>query len=317
MKHLLTLLVAFTLTLQHTAAQNLKFGKPSKEEWDLTSCPESPDAPAVVLCKNLSVVYSLSASFSSYSGGESELNAEGASLGTNNLLTSEGTSLTYTVKMRTKILKEEGRDYANLDILYYYSNKDMNQRDDFYSFKVTLFSMVNGKVKKQNLDKSSYKDEQITNDYMIRHVRIPQAQVGDIIEVQYELFSGRAAYIFDWQFQDEIPVQYSLAELNIPSFLTFNVNAAIRDNIKSSVERGTVFYKKESTDLMAPKTAFSNMYRIESRNMLPWSLDPVSKKPNSAIAQLKCTIANTTVRGIPYPMSQPEGMNWITLAPKK
>lgn len=315
MRHLL--LAIMTLSTVLVSAQNMKFGKPTKEEWALTSCPESPNAPAVVLCKNLSLVYQLSASFSAYGSDMSDFSTDGSSLGTSTPFTNEGTSMTYNVKMRTKILKDEGKDYANLDILYYFSNSEMNKRDEFYSFKVTLFSMVNGKVKKKNLDATSYKDEQITKDYRVRKVRIPQAKAGDIIEVQYELFSSRIAYIFDWQFQNDIPVQYSLCELNIPSFLTFNVNAAIRDNINSTVERSNIQYKKESTDLMPPKTCFSNFYRIEAKNMLPWAEDPIRKKIGSDYAQLKCTINNAAISGIPYPLSQPQGVNWITFAPKK
>lgn len=314
MRHILTAIML--LLTVHVTAQNVRFGKPSKDEWALTTCAEAPDAPAVVLCKNLSMTYTLSSSFSSY-GTDSQISTDGASLGMSNVFTNEGSSMLYTVKMRTKILKDEGKDYANIDVLYYHSSKDMNMRDEFYSFKVALFSMVNGKVKKQNLDKTSFTDEQITNDYMLRHVRIPDAKAGDIIEVQYELFSNRIAYIYDWQFQDEIPVQYSQCEINIPSFLTFNVNAAIRDNITSTVDKSTIMYKKETTDLAAPRTCFSNLYRIVSRNMLPWSQDPIRQKQGTEIAQLKCTIANATISGIPYPLTQPEGRKWITLAPNK
>lgn len=316
MKKLITLFAIILFVQDFAVAQNLKFGKPSKEEWELTSCTEDPDAPAVVLCKNLSVNYSLSSSFSTYSN-ESELDYEGASLGKTDLITNEGTTMTYNVKMRTKILKEEGKNYANFDILYYYSDDDMNKRDDFYSFKVTLFKMVNGKVKKSYLDKTSYTDESLCKDFKIRHVRIPQAEVGDIIEVQYEMFSTRIAYIFDWQLQDEVPVRYSLCELNIPSFLTFNVNAAIRQNIKSKVTQGTIAFNHELNDLQNPKKYFSNVYTIEARNMQSWSKDPIREKKEAEIAQVKTAITNTTVAGIPYPMSQPEGRTWITLAPKE
>ena len=223
----LALLIAAILAIQHSYAQNLKFGKPTKEEWTLSICEEAPDAPAVVLCKSLSLTYSFTSSFESL-GTVTELNETTMhGIGANKLITSEGTTMLYNVKMRTKILKDEGRDYANLDILYYYSKNDFNKRDDFYSFKVTLFSNENGKVKKKRLDNTVFEDKPISNDFMVRHVRIPQAKAGDIVEIEYELFSSRIAYIFDWQLQDEIPVRYSSCELTIPCFLNFNVNAAI------------------------------------------------------------------------------------------
>lgn len=318
MKKIALLLVALTFVLHYAAAQNLKFGKPSKEEWALTSCEEAPDAPAVVLCKTLSLTYELSASFSAYGSNSSDIDLEGASLGSNDVFTAEGTSMIYTVKMRTKILKDEGKGYANLDILYYYSKKYYNKRDDFHSFKVTLFSNEGGKVKKQNLDKVAFTDVPVSNDFMKRQVRIPQAKAGDIVEVQYELFSNRIAYIFDWQLQDEaIPVRYSSCELNIPSFLTFNVNAAIRKNVNAKVDKGSITYKKDSNDLAAPKTCFSNIYRIVSRNMIPWAADPIRQTKGTEIAQVKATISNAAIQGVPYPLSQPEGLKWITLFPKE
>lgn len=318
MKKLASFIILMALTMQYSVAQNLKFGKPSKEEWELTTCAEVPDAPAVVLCKTLKLDYTISSSFSSLSGSTTELGANSLeNMGTNKLVSSEGTNMLYTVKMRTKILKDEGKDYANLDILYYYSKNDMNSRDEFYSFKVTVFSNENGKVKKLKLDKEAYKDELISNHFMMRHVRIPQAEAGDIVEVQYELFSNRIAYIYDWQFQDPgIPVQYSSCELEVPCFLNFTVNASIRDNVKSRVDNGNIMIKKESNDMGPAKKCRTNIYRIEAHNMQPWTKDPIREVKGSEIAQVLSKINTSTIDGIPYPLTQPEGRKWITIAPK-
>ena len=312
----LVLLIAALFAVKYGSAQNLKFGKPSKEEWALAACEEAPDAPAVVLCKKLSLTYSFNSSFQSL-GTVTELNENTLhGIGANKLITSEGTTMLYNVKMRTKILKDEGRDYANLDIIYYYSKNDFNKRDDFYSFKVTLFSNDNGKVKKMKLDNMVFQDEPISNDFRVRHVRIPQAKAGNIVEIEYELFSSRIAYIFDWQLQDEIPVRYSSCELTIPCFLNFNVNAAIRQNVKSKVDMGYIYFKQNSNDMSPARKCICNIYRIEAQNMLPWSQDPVRNVKGSAIAQVLSTISTANIQGIPYPISQPEGRKWITVSPK-
>ena len=70
-------------------AQNLKFGKPTDEEMQMTVYEQDPEAEAVVLCQLTNVSYTM------------------------DML---DFLVDYEVKTRIKILKEEGKEYANITI---------------------------------------------------------------------------------------------------------------------------------------------------------------------------------------------------------
>ena len=75
-----------SMACAQTLEPNLKWGKPTDAELNMTTYAPDPDAEAVILCSQTELKYDLS------SGGF-KLN-------------------TYT-KKRIKILKEEGKDHAN------------------------------------------------------------------------------------------------------------------------------------------------------------------------------------------------------------
>lgn len=264
--------VFLLLTVTTLSAQNEKFGKPSKEEWDLTSVSFAPDADAVVLYKSVNLTYNLSGAFSALgSGGEGSLDDnQYAASGTNKYVSPEGATQTYDVKLRTKILKDSGAPYTSLDILIYNEKDDMNSRDDFYDMKITVFSNVDGKIKKKRIAGANIKDERIDDHYCIRHVRIPDVKAGDIVEYQYQLFSSRITYIYDTQLQENIPVLYSKCQMEVPFFLQFTVNKPEIPNVIASVERGNILMKSPSNDMSLPRKCATNVYKIEARNLSPY-----------------------------------------------
>lgn len=269
MKHILFILSLFCAFTMTATAQNAKFGKPSQEEWELKSVSFAPNADAVVLYKSVDLTYTLSGAFSaSGSGGEGSLDDNRfASMGTNKYINPEGTTMLYDVKVRTKILKDSGAEYAAMDIVSFNDKEDMNMRDEFYEMKVMVFSNVGGKVKKRRVDGANIRDERINDYYVMRHIRIPDVKAGDIIEYQYKLFSNRITYIFDTQLQENIPVLYSRCRLDIPYFLQFNVNKPEIPNVKSAVSLGQILIKSPNNDMQKPRKCVTNVYTIEARDL--------------------------------------------------
>ena len=212
---LLSLFCAFTIS---SLAQNAKFGKPTKEEWELNSVSFAPEAEAVVLYKSVDVSYKLQSGFSALgSGGEGSLDDnQFAPSGTNKDINPENTSMLYKVNVRIKILKDSGAAYSALDIISFNDDEDFDCRDEFYDMNVMLLRQVNGKVKKTRISTANIKDERIDKYYCIRHIRIPDVKAGDILEYQYQLFSTRSTYIYDTQLQECIPVLYSKCRMEIP-----------------------------------------------------------------------------------------------------
>lgn len=257
------------LAIDAVEAQNAKFGKPSKEEWELTSVSFAPDAEAVVLYKSVELAYTLTGSFSALgSGGEGSLDDNRfANTGTNKYISPEGTTMLYDVKVRTKILKDSGAGYASMDIISLNEKEDMNMSDDFYEMSVVVFSNVDGKVKKKRLAAANIKDERIDDHYTIRHIRVPDVKAGDIVEYQYKLFSSRITYIYDTQLQESIPVLYSKCKMEIPYILQFNVNKPEIPNVIATATLGQTLIQSPNNDRQLPRKVATNVFTIEARDL--------------------------------------------------
>lgn len=317
-KRLFCILLALcTLTI---SAQNLKFGKPSQYDWSMVGWSEAPDAEAIVLCKTLKVNYELVGSYSSYDSSATELSISNyANNGMNKYIEEGNTTMTYEVKMRTKILKDSGTDYANIDILYFNDAENKAAYDVFNSFSVVVFRNENGKVKKTKYGKEIYQDERFDDKYMVRHVIVPNVKAGDIIEYQYDLFSKRVTFLYDWQVQeDNIPVLYSLCDMDIPVFLQFNLQVPTHPFVKSKVEEGLIFLPQEGSDLQAPKRCKTNHFTIEAKDMLPRSLDLQRNSDANANAKVEAQGHITAAINVPYvekPAPMPNGKRHIMVNP--
>lgn len=267
--HRLFVIFIALLAIDAVEAQNAKFGKPSKEEWELTSVSFAPDAEAVVLYKSVELAYTLTGSFSALgSGGEGSLDDNRfANTGTNKYISPEGTTMLYDVKVRTKILKDSGAGYASMDIISLNEKEDMNMCDDFYEMSVVVFSNVDGKVKKKRLAAANIKDERIDDHYTIRHIRVPDVKAGDIVEYQYKLFSSRITYIYDTQLQESIPVLYSKCKMEIPYILQFNVNKPEIPNVIATATLGQTLIQSPNNDRQLPRKVATNVFTIEARDL--------------------------------------------------
>ena len=146
------MLLAITMTVNAQSIEpNLKWGKPTDEELNMTEYAADKEAKAVVLCHLTSVNYTMDLY---------------------NYL------VDYHVKKRIKILKDEGKDYANISIPYIYNMNEEYGEESIESFKATAYNIVNGKVVKTKIGKEQIHTERIDEDYMLAKVAIPQVRAG-------------------------------------------------------------------------------------------------------------------------------------------
>lgn len=261
------------LTAGAVSAQNAKFGKPTNEEWEMNSVSFAPDAEAVVLYKSVNVTYKLSGAFNALgSGGEGSLDdSPSTAMGRNKYVSPDNCSMLYDVMVRIKILKDSGVGYSTMDIVSFNEEEDMNMRDEFYEMNVMVLTQVDGKVKKKKVTSANIKDERLDDHYFIRHIRVPDAKAGDIIEYHYKLFSNRITYIFDTQLQESIPVLYSQCKLEIPYLLQFNVNKPEIPNVKAGVSLSNTLIQSPNNDGTLPTKIATNVYTIEARDLPAYS----------------------------------------------
>jgi len=168
---------------------------------ELTSVPDHPNAPAVVL----------------YETGRLVLNRKSL-------------SCYFEVYRRIKVLTEEGLDFGSVQVLSddYYRMKELDARthlpdgrivelpsdavfksryDDYYSAKVTSFAM-------------------------------PEVTVGSIVEYRYKVYFDSVLYPSPWYFQRRIPVLYSQVSCIVPNryvFYPYGVQTLANRKIESDI----------------------------------------------------------------------------------
>lgn len=310
------------LTHEATAQNpNLKWGKPSQAEWSLQAWGEAPDAEAIVLCKTMDVTYILSESFQSYNEtGVTELSLSNiANLGSNE---QQSVNMNYVVKMRTKILKPLGARCANIDIVYFNMEDDKTMCDGLGRIKVCVFSQDNkGKVKRRDIKSTNFSDERVDKNYVVRHIMVPDVMPGDIVEYQYEVSSTRVSFLYDWNFQEDIPVLYAKCDMDIPAFLQFNMSTPKHPFIKASVEGSTIMMEQSGANMKAPKRCPSNHYVIEGHDILPKGLDLQRQnsivevaKVESKHAEFLRTLAVLKNPNIAKPAPMPAGKSHLMIA---
>lgn len=198
MRKLIFLLVMFpALVFAQGQQPNLKFGKPAEWEMTMTTYDEDPDADAVVLCSTREVRYG-------YIG--------------------EGFKVFYDISLRIKVLKDEGKKYATMEIPYYKKEDNVSKKEIIAGLKATAYNMVNGKVEKTKMSGSMVFDERLDKDYMVKKFTVPQVKVGTVFEVQYTKESDWYSHIDTWYAQKDIPVFYTNYTMTIPEYFRFDVD---------------------------------------------------------------------------------------------
>ena len=217
---------------------NMKFGKPTKEEMQMTTYEAEPDAEAVVLCRLTDVEYSIQQT---------------------------GYLVDYREKVRIKVLKPSGVRYAKV-VVPFLKNTPIDNRNssskkvlkvdatdnnsvsssfeeqagamttadlDRYSeesvedVKATAYNLQGSKVVKSVLKKGAFVETKIDDQHYQVEFTVPDVKEGTVIEYEYTLHSELFWLLHDWFAQCEIPVVYAKLDMNIPSYLIFNITKFI------------------------------------------------------------------------------------------
>ena len=258
------------VTMADAQLPNEKFGKPTSMEWDYVGWNDAPDADAIILYKSMKATYQISDQVSTNYEG-SEVNFDNLADFGKNQIDNGNILVNYEFKLRTKILKPEGKQHANIDITYFNAdNEKTYNHDELFDLKIKVFTRnEKGKIEKKNVDTRSFVSERVDDNYSVVHVVVPDVEVGSIIEYQYKITSYRPTYIYDWVFQESITTVRSKCDIDIPAFLQFNMNVPIHKAIKPSVEVGRLAYDKYRADMKRAKSFPTNHYVIVGDYILP------------------------------------------------
>ena len=263
---------------------NMKFGKPTKEEMQMTVYEADPNAEAVVLCRLTDVEYTVQQS--SY-------------------------LVDYRDKCRIKVLKPSGARFAKVVIPYqvamsvnnnitglklnakslpqpggssnsYFEGEGVSMTEDVFavegdedleSVKATAFNMEGGKVVKTSLKKSEIVKKKIDEHNYLVEFTVPNVKEGTVIEYEYTIHSQLFWQLRDWYAQCEIPVVYAKLDMNIPSYLIFNIEDHGIQRLTYTCTAGSLSFKLDSDPLAKQTQVKTNHYVYIGRNLMAMPKD--------------------------------------------
>ncbi|MFT4168280.1 MAG: DUF3857 domain-containing protein [Dysgonomonas sp.] len=188
---ILMLLVSTCLSYSQT-----KFGNATMDEMNMTVYPQDSTASAVILSKE----------------GETRFIYNEVN----------GFQFEYTLKVRMKILKNEGLDLCNQSISYYQESRSTGEK--IIGLSGTTYNLENGKIVKTKLSNDYIFDEDVENLWKVKKFSMPGAKVGSVIEYKYTITSIYLYELREFVFQASVPTLYTSYEIIIPEYYSYNVN---------------------------------------------------------------------------------------------
>lgn len=195
MKKTLFLLLIMSMVCQ-IASSEPKYGKVSIDELTMSSYAQDTTAAAVILFKEayMDFVYEEQTGF----------------------------QYQYNLKMKIKILKNEGLDWCDQQIPFY--DAGLGRREKITTLSGTTYNLVDGKIVKTKMSKANIFDESVNEKSNIRKFTLPGAKVGSIIEYNFTIISDYYFDLRDFYFQSSIPTEYVRFEVMIPEYFQYNLN---------------------------------------------------------------------------------------------
>lgn len=278
MKHkILSLFILLAMSCLTVVAQQMKFGKPTDEELKMTVYEPDSSAEAVILCRLTDVAYTIQQS---------------------------SFLVDYKEKFRIKVLKPEGARFAKVVIPYqqhisinsiggtkitamalpkpdgtsdsYFEGEGVSMMEGVFGtdaddivedIKATAFNLDGSKVVKTSLKKSDIVRKKIDDQNYQVEFTVPNVKEGTVIDIEYNIHSQLFWQLRDWYAQCEIPVAYAKLDMNIPSYLIFNIEDHGIQRLTHTCTVGSMKFKLVSDPLSNPMTIVTNHYIYTGRDL--------------------------------------------------
>lgn len=198
MKNRLLAAVAFLVCFSLQAQQSIvNFGNVSKEDLAQKVYPKDSSAEAVILYDYGHYSYSFTESVP---------------------------HVHYTFHRKVKILKKSGFRWATINIPYHVET-DVNRTEAILEIKGATYNLENDARKVTELTKSSIFEEKTSTTQREKKVVFPQVKEGSIIEYTYVIDSPLWYFLRTWDFQQDIPVEWSELRAIIPAYFDYKITS--------------------------------------------------------------------------------------------
>lgn len=191
----LSLCFLLSIGTQKITAQEISFGRISAEELYDEFYEKDSSASAAIL----------------YDHGKSNFRH----------LDGHGFRVETTRTIRIKIYNQAGSGWGNVVIPMY--RDGFNRTETIRDIKGYVYNLENGMIKRDELAKEDIYEEDVSDKW--RHVKFafPKVKAGTVIEYQYTIISPFLFKLEDWEFQQDIPVQWSEYVLTVPAFYEYMI----------------------------------------------------------------------------------------------
>ncbi len=185
-------LVLVTLSTLYLQGQKLPpFGKIEKKELEYKQCEYDKTADAECLIDYGEVNYFVS--------GNAVINEA-------------------TYRVRIKIFNEKSLDRSNVRIRYY----SKGNRDYVSKISGVTYNLNDkGEIEKTELEKDAIYKQKVNNYYDEIVFSLPKVKPGSVFEYKYSILKRNVLRLDNWNFQQRIPVRFSMYDVGIPSVLGF------------------------------------------------------------------------------------------------
>lgn len=152
----------------------------------------------------------------------------------------EGFEMVTVVKMKIKIYKKEGYEWANHSMKVYVGG---NTKETVSYKNAITYNLVDGKIEKTKLKSEGEFVEKVNKYWDRKKITMPNVKEGSIVEYEYITRSKQIGAIDRWDFQTSIPINFCEYKTYIPEFYEYNVS-----------QKGYIFPKVESEKVLKTNT---------------------------------------------------------------
>jgi hypothetical protein len=188
----LILLLFCSVTTMGLMAQEVKFGKVSKEELEQKFYPQDSTADAAVLYRKYKVYYEFDKS--------------------------TGFTVVTDIHEKVKFYNKEGFQYGTISEPLYV---DGTSEEKISGFKAVTYNLANGNIEKTKLKNSEVFTEKNNKYWKRKKFTMPNLNKGTIIEYQYKKYSPLSTNLDEVVLQYDIPIAYQNVSVNIPEWFIF------------------------------------------------------------------------------------------------
>jgi hypothetical protein len=162
----------------------------------------------------------------------------------------DGFKLHRHVLRRVKLLKKSAFDTEGNVKIRYYSFEDI--------WKLSA-AVIQPDGTRQELTKKDFFEEKTTAEMTTKTIAFPNLREGSIIEYEFEMITkGRLTTLYDWYFQEDIPVRHSELSLSFPRLLTYAFLFKGQENLKRDSPDSDKLYA-DSLPALRPEAYITTM----------------------------------------------------------